>query len=94
MDVVCLRGGEKDAHKAAQGDDDERVEKRQLTCNENCEREKRNQRLAEAFGSRNQALNVPPALFPEELLAAAKVNQLKFIQEIEKVFENLITSER
>ena len=73
-----------------QEDDEPPVEKRQLSCNETCEREKRNQRLAEAFGTRTSSL--PPTAFPEELMDAAKVNTLKFIQEIEKAFENLINT--
>ena len=82
-----MRGGD---GKVEQEDDEPPVEKRQLSCNETCEREKRNQRLAEAFGTRTSSL--PPTAFPEELMDAAKVNTLKFIQEIEKAFENLINT--
>ncbi len=59
-----------------------------------CEREKRNQRLAEAFGSARATMAERQLMpvFTEDLLEAIRANSIKFILKIEEVFQKLIAS--
>lgn len=96
MEVLCLRGGpaaEHDAGKEKDEDDSfdasKREDKRQLSCDEMCEREKRNQRIDEAFNVAGSKEKEAP-VFTEELLSAARNNTVKFVQKVEEEFKKLI----
>lgn len=96
MEVLCLRGGPAAEQDIDEFDESKREEKRQLSCDEMCEREKRNQRIDEAFGVSsgsapgNKEKEAP--VFTEELLYSARNNTVKFVQKVEEEFRKLILS--
>lgn len=82
IEVECMRGGE---------DDNANRGKRELLCDEQCELEERNRKLALAFGI-NQPVNMTngiPTTYSAELMDLAKSN-LQFVQKLEKKFEEVI----
>eukprot|EP01102_Stenamoeba_stenopodia_P016353 TRINITY_DN5713_c0_g1_i1.p1 TRINITY_DN5713_c0_g1~~TRINITY_DN5713_c0_g1_i1.p1 ORF type:complete len:1139 (-),score=226.25 TRINITY_DN5713_c0_g1_i1:86-3502(-) len=81
--VFCMRGGE--------GFDYLSPEQRVWPCDDRCEIEKRNKKLAEALGVNPAAvLATKPPPYSANLLSAASS---PFIKKLEKVFENLINSD-
>lgn len=94
MEVLCLRAGP-DNDDGNEDEESKREEKRQLSCDEMCEREKRNQRIDEAFGASSgssTSKDKDPLVFTEELLYAARNNSVKFVQKVEEEFRKLITT--
>jgi hypothetical protein len=90
-------GGDPPAASSLVDNQDEvemRQEKRQLSCDEQCEREKRNQRLVEAFGSRQNPIEAQYPVYSDELLASARLSPLSFIKKVEQAFRELIDSSK
>jgi len=90
LEVICLRGGPTAEENDNTDDDTKREDKRHLSCDEMCEREKRNQRLDGALGATAGIKEAP--VFTEELLVAARTNTVKFVQKVEEEFKKLIFS--